>query len=235
MNPKHIGIILDGNRRFAKQLMKKPWEGHRYGLKKGREVLEWAIEKKIKYITAYTLSLENLESRPKAELDYILKQLRNEMKEILGNKNHPVHKHQIKVNFIGRLSLLPDDLQDLMKTVEESSKDYSKHFLNLAVAYGGQQEIVDATKKIVEKCMKGVIKPEELNEELLKHNLYTNGTPYPDLIIRSGGEKRLSNFLPFQSAYSELIFTDKNWPELEKEDFSSFLEEFLARKRRFGK
>ncbi len=156
MIPKHIGIILDGNRRFAKQLMKMPWQGHSYGLEKAREVIDWAYESGIKYITAYTLSLENLNTRPKRELNFILGELRNEMKEIMQNKHHMAHKIQINIKFIGRLEELPNDLQKLMKEVEIKTANYKNHFLNIAVAYGGQQEIVDATKKIAEKCMKGV-------------------------------------------------------------------------------
>jgi tritrans,polycis-undecaprenyl-diphosphate synthase [geranylgeranyl-diphosphate specific] len=233
MLPKHVGMILDGNRRYAKELMKKPWEGHKYGIKKVREVLDWVVESKIKYTTAYTLSLENLKTRPKRELDYILKILKDEMKLILKDKTHVVNKKKINMRFIGRRHVLSKDLQELMAKVEEKTKNNKKHFTNLAIAYGGQQEIVDATKKIVEQCMKGVINPAELDEKIIKQNLYTNGNPYPDMIIRSGGEKRLSNFLPFQSAYSELFFTDKKWPELTKEE--GFLEEFKTRQRRFGR
>lgn len=234
MIPKHIGIILDGNRRFAKQLMKKPWVGHSYGLQKAREVVDWAYESGIKYITAYTLSLENLHTRPKRELNFIVSQLKNEMKEIKTNKNHMSHKLGIKIKFIGRRNELSKDIQELMVEVERITSGYKNHFLYLAVAYGGQQEIVDATKRIAEQCIKGTLKVSDLDENVLKHNLYTDDCPYPDLIIRSGGEKRISNFLPFQSAYSELIFTDKKWPELTKEDFKGFLKEFSTRQRRFG-
>src|SRR5262249_24087371 len=121
-----------------------------------------------------------------------------------------------------------------LKTVEQATKGYSKNFLNVAVAYGGQQEIVDAVNKLVLKGLEGVIKPSDINEEMIKEHLYTNGQPYPDAIFRTGGEKRLSNFMPYQSAYSEFIFTDKKWPELTKEDFDAVLAEFAERKRRFG-
>ncbi len=233
--PKHVGIILDGNRRFAKQLMKMPWEGHRYGLEKSREVLEWACDYKIKYLTAYVLSLENLKKRPKNELRLILHYLGMEADNILRNKNHVVSRRKINVRFIGRTHLLPVWLQNKMKQVERKTKKYKKHHLNIAVAYGGQQELVDALRAILQKGLKGVIKPAELDENIIKNNLYTNGHPSPDLIIRTGGEKRLSNFLSFQSAYSELIFLDKKWPEIAKEDFLACLEEYSQRKRRFGK
>lgn len=233
--PTHIGVILDGNRRFAKQLMKKPWMGHYYGLQKTREVLQWACEAGIKYITAYTLSFENLKSRPKKELAMILKYLEMEADNIITGTDHMVHKFNVKVRFIGRLHLLPSRLQKKLAAVENKTFDYKNHVLNVALAYGGQQEIADAVKEILLKGLKGVIKPSDVDETLVRHHLYTNGQPYPDLVFRTGGEHRLSNFMPFQSAYSELIFTDKKWPELSKKDFDEALEEFDKRQRRFGK
>lgn len=232
--PTHIGVILDGNRRFARELMKKPWEGHRMGLEKAREMLKWSCEAGIKYLTAYVLSFENLGTRPRTELKYILKFLEMEADRILQDSTHVVHNFQVKVRFIGRLHLLPAHLQAKLAAVEEKTKHYNRHFLNVALAYGGQQEIVDAARRILEKGLKGIIKPAEMDEQIMKQHLYTNGQPYPDLIVRSGGEKRLSNFLSFQSAYSELIFTDKRWPEITRRDFNRFLEQFRSRKRRFG-
>lgn len=232
--PEHIGFVLDGNRRFAKHLMAKPWMGHKWGIEKAREVLDWACDTGIEYITAYVLSLENMSSRPKRELNYILRYFEKELDNIL-KKDHVIHRKKVKIRFIGRTRILPDEIRKKMKLVEEATKNYCSHTLNIAVAYGGQQEIVDATKEILKKGLKGIIKPSDVNEDLLRHHLWTNGQPEPDLIIRSGGEKRLSNFLPFQSAYSELIFTEKKWPELTKKDFSSFLQEYEKRKRRFGK
>ena len=235
MLPSHIGIIMDGNRRFAKELMKRPWMGHFYGLQKSRQILQWACEAGIKYVTAYTLSLENLRTRPRRELHLILKYVEDEANNILENKNHVVHKFNVKVRFIGRVHLLPRHLQKKLLEVEDVTRAYKNHILNIALAYGGQQEIVDAMKQILLKGLKGVIKPSDLNETLVKEHLYTNGQPCPDLIVRSGGEVRLSNFLPFQSAYSELIFTSKRWPALTKKDFDGFLKEFSRRQRRFGK
>ena len=235
MLPRHIGVILDGNRRFAKQLMKHPWIGHEYGLKKARQVLEWACESGIKYITAYTLSLENMSTRPKKELSMILRYLEREAENIFDNANHVVHRFSINVRFIGRIHVLPKRLQKKMKLAEDRTKRYKKHFLNIAVAYGGQQEIIDATREILKKGLKGIIKPAQINETIMKEHLYTNGQPFPDLIFRTGGEKRLSNFMPFQAAYSELIFTDKKWPELTRHDFNAALKEYARRKRKFGK
>ena len=234
MLPEHIGIILDGNRRFAKQMMKSPWAGHKFGLEKARDVMQWACEKGIKYVTAYVLSMENLASRPKRELNLILRYFGEELDSVIKNKDHVIHNFKIRTRFIGRINLLPQTLQDKMKTVEEMTKRYNGHFLDMAVAYGGRQEIVDAMKLILEKGLKGIIRPSDINENTLKEHLYTNGHPFPDLIIRTGGEKRLSNFLSYQSAYSELIFTDKKWPEITKKDFEAALDEFDQRQRRFG-
>ncbi|MBI4019535.1 MAG: di-trans,poly-cis-decaprenylcistransferase [Candidatus Aenigmarchaeota archaeon] len=235
MLPNHIGMILDGNRRFARQLLKKPWEGHLYGLEKAREVVEWACERGIKYMTAYTLSIENLDTRPKKELKFILSNLAKEMEEILKNKSHVIHKRKVQTRFIGRITLLPESLQKLMNDVQKATAGYKRHILNLAVAYGGQQEIADAARKIAEECIRGQLSPSDIDEKVLEGHLYTNGCPYPDVIIRSGGEQRLSNFLSFQSAYSELVFTEKKWPELTRKDFEQFLQEYEKRQRRFGK
>ena len=235
MIPQHIGIILDGNRRYAREIMKKPWDGHKMGLEKARQVIQWSCERGIKYMTAYVLSFENIQTRPKKELQLILKYFGEEMDDIAEKTDHVIHKFKVRVRFIGRTHILPDGLQDKMKTVERITKKYKKHAMNIAVAYGGQQELVDAMKKILEEGLKGIIRPSDLNETILKEHLYTNGQPYPDLIFRTGGEKRLSNFLPFQSAYSELIFTDTKWPALTKKEFDGVLKEFSDRQRRFGR
>lgn len=235
MIPQHVGIIMDGNRRFSKELLKMaPWKGHEYGVKKARDVLEWACERGIKYMTTYALSIENLSTRPKKELDMILNYIGEEAVSILSDDNHPVNRFKVGVKFIGRVWLLPSKIQDKIKNVEVFTKNNKKHFLNIAVAYGGQQEITDATKKIVSEVLKGALRPSDLNETIIKEHLFTNGQPAPDLIIRTGGEKRLSNFLPFQSAYSELIFLDTRWPAFSEQEFDDCLKEYSNRQRRFG-
>jgi tritrans,polycis-undecaprenyl-diphosphate synthase [geranylgeranyl-diphosphate specific] len=230
---QHLGIILDGNRRFAKRLMKQPWKGHDWGAKKASEFLKWCREFGIKYVTMYSLSVQNIFNRPEKELNYIFKIIKREAMALLDPK-HDVHKYGIRVKAIGRLYLLPKDLQQLIKKVEKATKDYKNYFLNVAVAYGGQEEITDAIKKIAKKISGGMIKPSQINEELIRHSLYTDGTPYPDLVIRTGGEKRLSNFLLWQSAYSELAFVKKMWPEFSKKDFLDVIKDFQGRERRFG-
>lgn len=233
-NPVHIGIILDGNRRFAKRLMLEPWKGHEWGAKKVKELLNWCKGTGVKYLTLYSLSAQNIFSRPKMEMDFLFKIFEKEF-DAIAEKSHDVHRNNVRVKVIGRLNLLPKSLRDAIAKAEESTKNYKDYFLNLAIAYGGQEEITDAIIKIAKKASEGIINPEQINEDLIRHSLYTNGTPYPDMIIRTGGEKRLSNFLLWQSAYSELFFVDKMWPEFTKEDFLSAIEEFKQRQRRFGK
>jgi tritrans,polycis-undecaprenyl-diphosphate synthase [geranylgeranyl-diphosphate specific] len=233
--PQHVGIIPDGNRRLARRLMKQPWKGHEWGVGKIRIVMDWAKELGVRVVTVYLLSLENIEKRPKRELKYIYDLTRKEVSDLIKNRNHPVHKNRTRVRFFGRLDLLPEDIQELIKTAMNKTKNYSDTFLNLAMAYGGRQEIVEAVKKIAADASEGRLKPEEINEAVLRANFWTNGFPDPDMIIRTGGEKRMSNFLPFQATYSELVFVEKLWPEFEKEDLIAAIEEYGQRQRRFGK
>jgi len=232
--PQSLGIIMDGNRRFAKEIMKKPWKGHKYGVAKAREVLDWCHELGIKYITIYALSLENINSRPKIELKKIFNYFEKEI-DALMTGDHVVHRTETKVRFIGRKKALPQRLRERMEDVEKETKNYKNHLLNIAVAYGGQQEIIDACREISIKVSEGLLKTSQIDETLFKESLYTDGFRYPDLIIRTGGEKRLSNFLLWQAAYSELNFTDIKWPEFSKEDFLNIIGNYRKRERRFGK
>ncbi|MEM4397325.1 MAG: polyprenyl diphosphate synthase [Candidatus Woesearchaeota archaeon] len=228
--PKHIGIIMDGNRRFSKKLMLKPWKGHEWGEKKLENVLKWAEEYKIKELTLYTFSIQNFD-RPKKEFDYLMKLFEKAFKKVSNDKR--LSEKKIKINFIGRLSLFPEKIQKLMFYLMEKTKNNKRYIINFAMAYGGKEEIIDATIKIAEQVKKGNLDIKEINEDIFKKNLFLASEP--DLIIRTGGEKRLSNFLSFQSAYTEFIFLDKMWPEFEKKDFVYCLKEYANRKRRFGK
>ncbi|MBW6451774.1 MAG: di-trans,poly-cis-decaprenylcistransferase [DPANN group archaeon] len=230
--PKHIGIIMDGNRRFAKKLMKEPWKGHEWGAKKVETVLDWARELDIKTITLYSFSIENID-RPKDEFDMLMNIFEKNFKRI---KIHPkIHEYQVKINVIGRIELLPQKVQDAIAEAIESTKNYSNHTINFAIAYGGRQEIIDTTKNIAELVKAGKIKPEDIDDKLFSKYLYLTGYPDPELIIRTSGERRLSGFLLWQSAYSELYFSEKLWPEFQKEDFIDAIESFKTRQRRFGK
>lgn len=233
--PNHVGLIPDGNRRCAKRLMKQPWKGHEWGVEKLRDVLDWCSELGIKTITIYSLSLENLEKRPKGELTYLFELARKEISDMIDRPDSLVRKKRIKLNFFGELERLPDNLRYDIARAEEATKSYTGFNLDIALAYGGRQEIVDASRKISLKIAQGQLTPDEVNEMVLRQNLQTNGNPDPDLIIRTGGEQRISNFLLFQSAYSELKFTDTFWPDLTKREFFSIIENYSKRQRRFGK
>ena len=234
--PVHVAIIPDGNRRFAKKLLKKPWKGHEWGVNKLKDVLGWCRELGIKFITIYTLSLENIKKRPKREIDYLLKLAKKEMDDIIYDKAHFIHKHRVKVRFIGRLNILPESIRERIKRIEELTANSSQYFLNLAIAYGGKQEIIDAFKKFAIDIKNNgkSLDIESVDERFFRRYLYLSDMPDPDLVIRTGGEKRISNFLLFQTAYSELVFIDSMWPELSKEQFMQAIEDFATRKRRFG-
>ena len=228
--PKHIGIILDGNRRFSKRLMMKPWKGHEWGAKKVEKLLEWAKEIGIDELTLYAFSIENFD-RQKKEFEYLMDLFRKELPRLL--KDERIHESKIRVNFIGRIWMFPKDIQEMMHNVMDKTKNYSNSQINFAMAYGGRTEVVDAAKKIAEKVKNGKLDIEQINEEIFKDNLYL--ADEPDLIIRTGGEKRTSNFLSYQGAYSEWIFLDIMWPEFEKKDLINCINEYQSRKRRFGK
>jgi len=226
MDIKHIGIIMDGNRRFSKRLMLQPWKGHEFGAKKIRDVLNWCKEKNIKMLTLYAFSHENF-NRPKKEFNELMKLFSKELDDLLTSDE--VNKNNLKINFIGRTQMFPKELQEKMNKLIEASKNNKKFTVNFAMPYSGRLEIVDAVKKILQSG----ISEDEFDEKILQENLYLNSDP--ELIIRTGGCKRLSNFLTFQSVYSELFFVDKMWPEFSKKDFDSIIEEFNTRKRSFGK
>ncbi len=233
--PDHIGIIPDGNRRFAKKLLEKPWKGHEWGTDRIKRVFEWCKESGIKIMTFYALSLENLTSRPQEELGFLFALAKRELKDILNDKGNFVHENNVRMRFFGRIDLLPGSVQELIKKVHRSTKDYKNYHMNVAMAYGGRQEIVDACRKICSKIAKGTMKPGDIDEAAMRQHFWTNGHPDPDLIIRTGNEKRMSNFLTFQSAYSELMFVNKFWPDFKREDFKKAIREYAIRERRFGK
>ena len=222
---------MDGNRRFAKKLMMKPWKGHDLGAKKMEKLVDWVVEYKIKELTLYTLSIQNFFSRSKKELNYLFKLFKRECRNLL--KNEKIDKEKIKINFIGRLNLFDKELQELMKKIMRKTKSHNKITMNLAMAYGGQEEIINAVKKITQQIKEKKLNINKINESSFKDFLYLKSSP--DLIIRTGNVKRTSNFLNYQSAYSEWIFLDIMWPEFKKNDFVKCLIEFSKRERRFGK
>jgi len=232
--PEHVAIILDGNRRWAAHKALIPWIGHRHGADNLDDLMNWCLELDVKIITLYAFSTENF-NRPPKEIEEIMNLIEEKLCLIL--KNERIHENRIRVKAIGRTDLLPSSIQEVIQQVEETTKMYNERFLNIALAYGGRAEIVDATKKIAKKVKKGELKPSQINEKLFEKYLYTAHMPRQDadLIIRTSGEERLSGFLSWQSAYSELCFVDINWPDFRRIDLLRAVRTYQRRKRRFGK
>ena len=228
--PNHIGIILDGNRRFAKKYgMDTNW-GHMMGYEKVREMLDWCLDLKIKNLTLFVLSTENF-NRPPEEVKGLFGLILKACEEI---KNDPrIHKNRVKLKAIGRLSLLPENIQVAIADLEDSTKEYDALHLNVAVAYGGRAEIIDSLKQIAQDVKDGNLSIDDITDETVQAHLYKQG-PDPDMIIRTSGEKRLSGFLLWQSAYSELYFEDAYFPEYRKIDFWRAIRAFQKRERRYG-
>jgi tritrans,polycis-undecaprenyl-diphosphate synthase [geranylgeranyl-diphosphate specific] len=231
--PEHVAIILDGNRRWASERSLNPSAGHFYGAEKIDSLLNWCLDLDVKSVTLYAFSTENFQ-RPSEEIKEIMQIAEEKLGEVL--KNESIHKHKVRIKAIGRLNLLPKSLQEMIRQVEEATKDYDERFLNVALAYGGRAEIVDASRKIAQKVESGSLVPKDINEELFEKYLYTAhmSKQDPDLIIRTSGEERLSGFLLWQCAYSELCFLDINWPDFRLIDLLRAVRTYQRRKRRFG-
>ena len=227
--PKHVAIILDGNRRYAKKRGFQPWKGHEYGAKKLEDLFKWCQELGIKELTLYSFSTENF-SRSKDEINFLFKLFKKKFQQMKNEDE--ILKKDVKINVIGRIDMFPADMMKAMLEVAEKTKSNKRLTVNFALAYGGRQEITDAFKKIAMQVKAGKIKLNNINEELITNNLYLASEP--DLIIRPGGEIRTSNFLIWQSVYSEWIFVKKLWPEFTREDLLQCIEEFNKRERRFG-
>jgi tritrans,polycis-undecaprenyl-diphosphate synthase [geranylgeranyl-diphosphate specific] len=231
--PEHIAIILDGNRRWASAKVLNPWLGHEKGAEKVEQLLDWCLKLNVKSVTLYTFSTENFR-RSRDEVEEIMRIAGEQFRKLLTDKR--IHGDKIRVKVIGRVNLLPEGLQQLISDVEKATQNYDKHFLNFALAYGGRAEILDAAKRIAEEVHEGKLDPEEVNEKTFEQHLYTSHMPNqdPDLIIRTSGEERLSGFLLWQSAYSELCFLDVYWPDFRSIDLLRAVRTFQKRKRRFG-
>lgn len=232
--PKHIAIILDGNRRWAKRNLIMKIDGHFRGADAVEKLLDWCEELNIKIITLYVLSAENL-NRKDDELDYLYDLINERLHKLYNDPR--IHKNRMKVKAIGSIELLPDFLREILNKLEEVTKDYDDHYLNIAIAYGGQNELVDAIKKIGSRIKDGSLDVNQIDKEVIESSLYTSHLPQssPDMILRTSGEKRLSGFLLWQSAYSELVFMDVYWPEFRKIDLMRAIRTFQKRGRRLGK
>jgi undecaprenyl diphosphate synthase len=221
--PKHIAIIMDGNGRWAKKRLMPRMMGHKAGLNRMVDLLEHAYDCGVEYVTVYALSTENL-NRPKIELEGLYELIRTKFEPLLER----IFSRGIKLRILGDLSLLPEDVQETLRRAEKRSEHFVGKGFNIALAYGARAELVRAVNLAVEKG-------EKVTEESLSSFLYTGGQPDPDLIIRTGKEKRLSNFLLYQAAYAELYFSDKMFPEFSNEDLDEAFLEYSKRTRRFGK
>ena len=229
-NPKHIAIILDGNRRFAKKQGLKPWLGHKFGADKIKEISKWCQELGIKELTLYAFSIDNF-NRSEQEKKVLFSLFEESIKKLKNDEG--LDNNGIKVRFIGRLHMFPENIQKEMYEVMERTKNNNNSKLNFAMAYSSKAEITDALKKIIQKLKNKEIKEGYIDEELINENLYLSSSP--DILIRPGGEKRISDFLLWQISYSELFFIDKLWPEFTKQDLIHIIKEFNQRERRFGR
>ncbi len=235
--PQHIGIIMDGNRRFARSSgLSKIIDGHERGANKLREVLNWCLDLKIPVMTVWSFSMDNFE-RSYDEVEEILELIERKTNEV--REDPDVHKHKIRVRYIGLIEMLPASLQKAIRHTEEVTAKYNQYVLNIAVAYGGREEITGAFKAYFKDQINKGISPQSIVEGLdanqIDGYLYTSGLPEPDLIIRTSGEVRMSGFLMWQSLYSEYYFCDSVWPAFRKIDFLRALRSYDERQRRYGK
>jgi tritrans,polycis-undecaprenyl-diphosphate synthase [geranylgeranyl-diphosphate specific] len=230
--PQHIAIILDGNRRYAEKMGVDRFYGHFLGAKKLEEVIGWCQELGIKHVTVYAFSTENFK-RDEEEVKNLMNLLAQKFREVA--KDPRVHKYKIRVKAIGNLGMLPEQVQRAIDEAQTATRSYNGHTLNIAVGYGGRAELAEAVRKICERIKNGEIAPKDVDEDMINNYLYTAGLPDPDLIIRTSGEERLSGFLLWQSAYSELYFCEAYWPEFSKMDFLRAIRTYQSRERRFGK
>ena len=239
LKPEHVAIILDGNRRWANgqesdpMLMQDKW-GHRRGADTVELLLDWTHLIGVKYVTLYTFSTENF-SRKSEEVEKIMQIAEERFRKLL--KDERIHRDKVHVKIIGRVNLLPKGLQEAIADVEKATADYDCYFWNFAFAYGGRAEIVDAAKSIAEKVKNGELEIADVTESTFQKYLYTShmvDKQDPDMIIRTSGEERLSGFLLWQAAYSELLFLDVYWPDFRLIDLLRAIRTFQLRKRRFG-
>jgi len=227
--PQHIAIIMDGNGRWAHRRGLPRIAGHRAGVKAAQDAMAAANDLGIKVLTLYTFSTENWK-RPKTEVSALFKLLEG----YLDREGDKIHENNIKFQVIGRLRELPDSVRKKIEEQIEKTKGNTGLVLNLALNYGGRPEIVDAARAVAKDVEGGKISIDDIDEKLFSDYLYTRGLPDPDLVIRTSGESRISNFLLWQLAYSEIYIAKKLWPDFKKEDFKKAVSEYQARERRFG-
>ena len=228
--PNHVAIIMDGNGRWAKKIGKKRAFGHENGTKSVRDCIDQSLRLGIKNLTLYVFSTENW-NRPKFEVNALM----NLLVYSLENERVNLIENGIKLNVIGELETLKDKAKTKLKSIISETKSNKKLNLNLAISYGSKQEIVNVIREISNKVKNNIISSKNIDENIINEHLYTRNLPNVDLLIRTGGEKRVSNFLLWQIAYAEMYFTDLLWPDFKKEDFIDALDDYQKRDRRFGK
>ena len=225
ISPSHIAIIMDGNGRWGLKKYKDRNKGHYFGLQNINKIIKDCIKINIKYLTLYTFSTENW-NRPKKEIDYLFFLFKYFYKKNFNKLN----KNNIKIKFIGNLKNIPKDLKAIIKKIQDKTKNNDAITVIFAFNYGAKSELVNAFKNII----KNKNKVNKINEDLINNNLYTKNIPDPDILIRTGGEKRLSNFLLWQLSYAELFFINKNWPDFNFFDLKKIINTFRVTKRKFG-
>ncbi len=227
--PKHIAIIMDGNRRWAKNKGLKPTLGHKEGAKTLEKIVRYANKIGIKYITVYAFSTENWK-RTEDEVNALMLLLQN----YLEDYSKRADTENIRIKFLGDTNALPERMHKSITNCLERTKNNTGITFNIALNYGGRLELIRAIKEISKKVKQNKLEIEDINEDIISNELYTAGQPDPDLVIRTSGELRLSNFLPWQVVYSELLFLDKFWPDFNEEDLDSAIIEYQKRTRNFG-
>jgi len=227
--PEHVAIVMDGSGRWAKKKGLSRNEGHRVGIEKIRETVEMCLDIGIKFLTIYAFSCQNWK-RPREEVNFLMKRF----ERYLDKEGQELKRKGIRLGVIGRKEELSQALQKKIEKTVRMTQNNDKLYLNLGINYGGQEEIVDAAKKIAEEIRKGTLVSQEIDVDLFRKYLYTANQPYPDLLIRTSGEQRVSNFLLWQIAYAELWITPTLWPDFGKEEFIKAVSDYASRKRRFG-
>lgn len=226
---EHLACIMDGNRRWAKKKGWMPWYGHKEGIEAIKRVIQFCVKNNISHLSLYTFSIDNFK-RPPDEIEYLFNNIIKEGSSIIKE----LKKNGVRARFIGDRSWFPENILDTCNTIEQETMGYNALYLNLLFCYGARQEIVHAVKTIVKEIKMGRRTEEDLTPDLFSSYLWTADTPDPDLIIRTGGVKRLSNFLLYQAAYSELYFLDCLWPDISESDLQEALSFFYQCKRNFG-
>jgi len=222
---------MDGNRRFAQEIGISSEAGHIMGGHKIEDVLDWCFQLGIPVLTVYAFSTENFK-RSTEEVQTLMRLFRQELDK--AKEDSRIHQNQVRIRIFGKLDTLPTDVQEAAQTVMDQTKGYEKYHFNIALAYGGREEIINAIKNIATDVKDGRLTIPDISQDTVSNYLYTSGIPDPDLILRTSGEERVSNFLLWQLAYSELYFSDVYWPAFEKRDFLEAIKTYQTRKRRFG-